>query len=66
VVKKFLPFRMLGQRSKVIISAMLTPDQVKLASDGIAAAKGYVDLFVKPPLEELGLFMKDTIGSFRV
>jgi hypothetical protein len=57
---------MLGQRSKVIISAMLTPDQVKLASDGIAAAKGYVDLFVKPPLEELGLFMKDTIGSFRV
>jgi Abortive infection alpha len=44
----------------------MTPDQLKLASEGVAAAKGYVDLFVKPPLEELGLFMKETIGSFRV
>lgn len=44
----------------------MTPDEVKALAQTAQVAKGYVDLFIKPSLEELGGILADNIGFFRL
>jgi len=43
----------------------MSPDELKPIGDALAIAKSYVDLIVKPSLEQLGGILSDTVGLWR-
>lgn len=44
----------------------MTPEESQVLGQSVAAAKGYADLILKPPLEQIGGILSDSIGLWRL
>lgn len=44
----------------------MTPDESQALTHGIATAKSYADMILKPPLEQIGGILSDSIGLWRL
>lgn len=44
----------------------MTPEEAEAMRAGLDAAKGYADLVLKPPLEQIGGLLSDTVGLWRL
>lgn len=53
-------------RSPVDSITLMTPEETAALAESVNAAKSYADCIVKPPLEQIGGLLADTVGLWRL